>query len=79
MINPTFSTAHSLGNQDAEINAEILALLDEKHRLHKGYFNDSSSSLKKTAFLNIHRVSQQRLSHARHLDACKSRGDSVLC
>lgn len=44
-----------------ENDAEIRVLLDEKHRLHKAYLNDSSSSLKKVAFLNIRRIVQQRL------------------
>ena len=44
-----------------ENNAEIQALLDEKHCLYKAYLKDSSSSAKKSAFLNIRRVVQQKL------------------
>lgn len=36
-----------------ENNAEIQALLDEKHCLYKAYLKDSSSSAKKSAFLNM--------------------------
>jgi hypothetical protein len=44
-----------------ENDAEIQALLAEKHRLHCAYQNDPSSAVKKAAFVNIRRTVQNRL------------------
>ncbi|KAJ3609951.1 hypothetical protein NHX12_022045 [Muraenolepis orangiensis] len=49
-----------------ENNAGIQALLDEKHHIQKAYLNDSSSSLKKTAF------PAETQSHVRQLAVHKS-------
>jgi len=46
-----------------ENDAEIQALLDEKHRLHKAYLNDTSSSSKKDAFTVVRRALQSKLRH----------------
>ncbi len=44
-----------------ENDIEIQALLDEKHRLHKVYLNDTKSQVKKTAFCNARKQVQFKL------------------
>ncbi|XP_030396936.1 craniofacial development protein 2-like [Gopherus evgoodei] len=50
-----------------ENDAEIQALLTEKHRLHRAYQNDPSSAAKKTAFINARRAVQNRPRKMRDL------------